>query len=99
MRTALHFLWLMAIGLAVSTVALLAAPTWLPLEGLGFGPRSAGPDYVSLTIGLAVGLLLGAFWGVSWSEPRGLAVWLFSAWPAVRLVALAGLCVAVLFYL
>ncbi len=98
MRAVFGFLSMLALGLMLAAVIVVAAsdatngPIRLPISDVYL-------DYASVVIGLALGVVLVVLGQIRWSELSGRAAqWVAAHWRKLRLFAWAALFVAVLVY-
>lgn len=93
-RASLSFIGLMAVGLIIAVVVTAI--------GSGFSGAAGARkilDINSFAVGLATGLGLELVSKLGWRElPRRLAAWIAASFPALRLGAVAALCVGVLVF-
>ncbi len=98
MRAVFGFFSMLALGLMIAAIIVVGATDAtnstirLPASGVYL-------DYASVVIGLGMGLVIAILGQISWSElPRRAAQWVISHGRKLRLLAWAGLFVAVLLY-
>ncbi|HEY8246194.1 MAG TPA: hypothetical protein VIG38_02790 [Hyphomicrobium sp.] len=100
MRSVLSFFSMLALGLMIAAVLMVAPSGTGTTTNIG-GFEIGGPtlDYRSVVAGLGSGLFIAVFAQISWSEvARRSGVWIGSQARRLWLVGWAAVFVAVLFY-
>jgi hypothetical protein len=99
MRSVLSFFSMLALGLMIAAV-ILVAPSGNGTTSIA-GFELSGPtfDYRSVVAGLGIGLFIALISQISWGEVgRRMGGWLADQAQRVWLIAWAGLFIVVLFY-
>jgi hypothetical protein len=99
MRSVLNFFSMLALGLMVAAILVLAATGAVDNVTPRFDAADNSLDYMSVIVGLGIGVAIAVISQVSWADlPRRSAAWLVSHGRRIRLFAWAALFVAVLLY-
>lgn len=99
MRTVLNFFSMLALGLIIAAV-IMVAPAGTGTTSIA-GIEIGGPalDYRSVVAGLGIGLCIALIAKISWSETaRRVGSWSLSQARRLWLIGWAGVFIAILFY-
>jgi len=99
MRSVLNFISMLALGLMIAAV-IVVAPIGAPTAGVaGFEIEAPSFDYRSVIAGLGIGLLIALIAQVPWKDAaRRCGVWLIGQAQRLWLIGWAAVFLAVLFY-
>jgi hypothetical protein len=99
MRSVLSFFSMLALGLMIAAVIMVAPSGNGATSIAGFELSGPTLDYRSVVAGLGIGLVIALISQISWREiGRRLGGWLAGQAQRLLLIAWAGLFIAVLFY-
>ena len=99
MRSVLNFISMLALGLMIAAV-IVVAPVGTPTAGVaGFEIEAPSFDYRSVIAGLGIGLFIALIAQVPWKDAaRRVGVWLIGQAHRLWLIGWAAVFLAVLFY-
>lgn len=99
MRTVLNFFSMLALGLMIAAVIIVAPAGTGSSSVAGIDIGAPTLDYRSVVSGLGIGLCIALFARISWSETaRRVGTWSFSQARRLWLIGWAGVFIAIIVY-